>query len=749
MLDQKGRIGRLTTPLGPNVLALARLEGREAISEPFHFEVEAVAKDPDIDLDQLIGKPAHVLMDLTPSGQRSFHGLITDAHFVGGRDSLYVYSLTLRPWLWVLGKTTDCRIYHDKTVTEIVSDVFTRAGFADYRIATSGSFPTLHYTVQYRETDLNFVSRLMEQHGIAYYFEHADDKHTLVLVDSNNAYPTVGGFETVPFFPHLEEKNRMAKIHVHSWKVDRALKTGRVALNDYNHLTPTAKISAEVPANQPYAHADKEVFDFPGPHVDADQAGFYARVRLEAEQAADQHRFAEGSAIGLHPGAMVSLDRHLRKQENQRYLVLAIEHAFGEQAYRTSHQLHREKYEGRYELLPASTPYRPPATTEKPLIHSLHTALVTGADGEEIDVDDHGRILVHFYWDRHRDKSCRVRVSQVWAGSAWGGQIIPRIGMEVMVAYLEGDPDRPIVVGSVPNPKTQPVPYALPENKTRAVWRSNSYKSSGRNEVTMEDLTGRENLFVHAQKDESRRVLNNATERVDANHVSSVGANRVVDVGGNQKTEIGGSMNMVVGGTGGAALALMGQVAGLAGGTAGLLSEAGAIAGGGGAGLGAMAGSLASSALGFFSGGGLGGLSGVTAGADPTADAGNALRDAGAKIGEDAGGILAALPGVFNTVIGSFNTRSVGVADVQQVGLAKVTNVGATSLENVGQIKRLTVGQELRVEVGGGTDKDGNPQEAKSILIMKSNGDILLKGVKVYIEGEAHVQVISAMIDHN
>jgi type VI secretion system secreted protein VgrG len=317
------------------------------------------------------------------------------------------------------------------------------------------------------------------------------------------------------------------------------------------------------------------------------------------------------------------------------------------------------EYENSFTALPARLPTTPHRLTHRPRLDATQVGIIAGPSGEEIHTDHYGRVKLWFPWDRRAKKdgqdTCWVRVAQNWAGANWGGQVIPRVGMEAMVAYLDGDPDRPIVVGLVPNPQ-QKVPYDLPGNKTRMVMRSNSYKSQGRNELTLEDATGQENMFLHAQKDFTHRVLNNHTQRVDANHVTSVGSNQAVEVGSNQKTEVGGSMNMVVGGTGAQALGLMGQLANLAPQTAGLLQQAGDVAGGGGAALAGMAASIASSALGFFTGGGLSGRQGVVAGSDPTQNAGHSLRQAGGAVGKDVGGILSAIPGMLNKVVGSFNT---------------------------------------------------------------------------------------------
>ena len=318
---------------------------------------------------------------------------------------------------------------------------------------------------------------------------------------------------------------------------------------------------------------------------------------------------------------------------------------------------------------------------------------MAGPAGEEIHTDKYGRVKLRFPWDRRArgdgSDTVWVRVGQPWAGSTWGAQVIPRVGMEVLVTYQDGDPDRPLVTGVVPNP-ANPVPYGLPDNKTRMVFRSQTYKGQGFNELAMEDRPGQERLHVHAQHDHTTKVGNNQTERVDAHQVQSVGGSRSVEVAGHQKHEVGGSVNLVVGGVGAAAPGVAAQAAALAGQTAGLLS---------GAGGGGFAGALGSMALGFLSGGGLGARTGVVAGPSPRADAGEALAGSGGGVGE-AVAALFGMSGVMNTVVGAFKSDTVGVASAEQVGVAKVVHVGGSFTTQVGQTHILTVGGTSQTEAG-------------------------------------------------
>lgn len=738
-LSQNGRMGKLTTQLGPDVLCLVEMTASEGLSELFEFEIHAASEDRDIDLDQLIGKPCHVEIDAGEQGKRLYHGILAEGDWLRDQYELSHYRLLLRPWTWLLSKTTDCRIFHDKTVVDIVRETFKLHGLADYRLALTHDYPVLHYTVQYRESDLNFVTRLIEQHGIYFYFAHSADKHELVLCDAPASHTHDPKVRKVIFHPDRDASHKMRRPTVFSWSLKRSLRSGKVDLNAYNPTKPNAAMRANAQATERYGHADLEVYNHHGPFYPEQPRGeTYAKVLLEAEQAQDKRRVAEGTAVAVYPGAHLRVARHKRKGETGEYLTVRVDARFGPQIYWSGRREDERAYDGSFEFQKLDLQYRAPLATQKPLIHSLQTALVVGADGEEIDCDDHGRILVHFYWDRHSDKSCRVRVNQVWGAKTWGMQTIPRIGMEVMVAFIEGDPDRPIIVGVVPDPENNTVPYQLPANKTRMVWRSNSHKSHGFNEFAMEDKTGGERMHFHAQKDMTSKVGNNATQRVDNSLAQSIGGHKSTEVSGNHNSEIGGSQTNIVGGTGLAVMAALAPLAGLMGQTAGLAGEASGLAGGIGAieqlAMGVV-GQGAQALLGALAGG-AGGRPGVVAGPSPRADAGDALTNAGTQLLQGVASMFG-LPGVQKNFISQAQITAVGQMAAETVGTTKAVNVGKTFFTRVGDKYQLNVGNEVEVIVG------------KSLLVMKKDGTILLKGVKIYVEADNHIQHTSAMIDHN
>ncbi len=398
-------------------------------------------------------------------------------------------------------------------------------------------------------------------------------------------------------------------------------------------------------------------------------------------------------------------------------------------------------YENAFTTLPADRPATPHRAIPRPRIDGLQIALIAGPPGEEIHTDAFGRIKLQFPGTTGPGRRDRYRLG---AGDAELGR--PDLGpsgdptgRDGGAGGLPGGRSRPADRDRDRPQPEQPVPYDLPANKTRMVMRSNSYKSKGFNEMTFEDATGAENLFVHAQKDHTTRILNNQTSRTDANQVASVGANRAVEVAQNQTHEIGGSMNLTVGGTGPGAAALMAPLAGMVGHTAGLMAQAAQVAGlGGPAGdaLGLMASGLAGSALGMLGNAGLEARSGVVSGPNPRADAGTALSKAGGGLGQAAGGLFS-LPGMMNTLVGSMKIDSIGMARIEQVGSSKVTHVGATFLTQVGTYYKVAVGDEFVIEVGA------------SKFVMKKDGTVLILGKKFNFIADDHVQIRGAPIDLN
>jgi type VI secretion system secreted protein VgrG len=409
-------------------------------------------------------------------------------------------------------------VFHDKTAVEIIEKVFEDAGFSgDMRKSLSANYPKLEYCVQYRETDLAFVSRLMEHNGIYYFFEHQEGKHTLVLADGLSSHQPVGEGK-IPYLPAVDKDHRDFQL-LYDWSAERRFRAGKFSLNDYDFKQPGKDLKADAKGKESYARSDYEVYDPPGKYIDRSEGDRLAKVRLEAAQALDHRRYAAGDAISLFPGGLSTLEKHPDGGENQKYLIVRSSHSFGSEAYRTgTSESGQEAYYGHYEFQPSDRPFRSLLVTPKPVMHGAQTAKVVdekcNTGGEEIDVDEHGRIFVHFHWERKNKTSCRMRVAHVWSGKQWGGQHIPRVGQEVLVDFLEGDPDQPLVVGTVYNGDNKH-PYKLPEDKTVSGLKSDSSKGGGGyNEFNFEDKKGSEKIGMHAEKDLEVVVLNTETRTI-------------------------------------------------------------------------------------------------------------------------------------------------------------------------------------------------------------------------------------------
>ncbi|WP_294541197.1 type VI secretion system tip protein TssI/VgrG [uncultured Rhodoblastus sp.] len=525
-LLQENRPGEFNSPLGKDKLSLTRFDGSEGIGELFEYRVEAVSSQDNIDFDSALGHNCCVTLKTKSGPDRHFNGVLVEAQWVGSTEDLFIYRMVLRPWLWLLSRTSDCRIWRDENALDaldIIKQVFRDRGFTDFRDSTTSGFPTQEYCVQYRETDFNFVSRLMEKHGIYYFFEHSQDRHLLVLADSKSSHKPVPGHAATPFFGAAQ--TRRDQENFSRWTAERRFRTGKYDLNDYDFKKPGKNLDVNKLAGSKYNKGQLEIYDYPGAYIEQSNGETFAKVRLDADQAQDRRRHATGNAISLFPGGLTKLERHPTAAENVEYLVLRASHSYVAQHYRSKGE-GEDDYSGAYELLDSSIPYRSPLVTPRSVIHGPQTARVVGKDGEEIDVDEFGRILVLFHWDRKQKKSCRVRVAQVWAGKQWGGQFIPRIGMEAVVEFLEGDPDRPLVVGTVYNGDNKH-PYDLPESKTQSgVKTDSSLGHSGYNEFMFDDKKDSETIRMQAQKDHEVKILNSETWEIGSKFQGGKGASR-------------------------------------------------------------------------------------------------------------------------------------------------------------------------------------------------------------------------------
>lgn len=557
-------MGRLHTALGKDILVLLRFTGTDYVDELFEYRVEALATDPDLDPDQILGTHAQIELIDRAGNSVWFDGVVTRLVWSGPYENGHRYDLEIRPWFWLAGLRRNQRIFHDKSVIEILQTLFqdyTALGSPHFENRLRRSYPKLEYTVQYRESDLNFARRLMERFGISFVFVHEQANHCMLLLDDVEDYDEVPGGSR-PYFG-VDGHHQEDQEHFWEFLPERKITTGAIRLTDYNFKTPTAAMEVDHAAPAPHVNADFESFDYPGDYLEAgDGRNRVATLRVEQERTTDKAVTAIGDIVPLRAGMRITLTGdHLPSVMDDPYVTLSASHSYVSDSYGTGGPgSDGYAYRGSYSLQPVTAPRAPRRRLPPPMVRGPQTAVVVGEG--EIDCDEYGRILVRFHWDLNNAYSMRCRVAQNWASRSWGGMVIPRIGMEVVVDFLEGDPDKPIVTGAVYNGKNMPA-YPLPTHKTKMVIRSDSHKAQGFNELVFEDEPGQENIAIKAQQDISMLVLNDTIRRVKRHDVDSIGANKLVEVAENFKTDVGGSVNITVGGLGSGAESILSGLRGL------------------------------------------------------------------------------------------------------------------------------------------------------------------------------------------
>jgi type VI secretion system secreted protein VgrG len=520
------------------VLVLSRYDAREGISELFEYQIEALSQNPGLDFDKAMGQHCTISHQVTETGgatkTRYFDGILVEAQSTGERGDLFSYRLVLRPWFWLSGRTAESEIFHEKTVREILEKTLAKPQLGKFRLDIDGA-RRLPYCVRYRETQLAFASRMMEEHGLCYYFEHKDGDHTLVIADGPSRHKPAPGSDVLPVIGTGNEW-RYDLEHFRDWRKERRFRSGKVTFRDYDYMKPTASMEVSRPAVEKYTHADLEMYDYPGRYIEPSDGKELARYRLESYQAGDKRRFCEGDAVTVFPGASVTTRDNEDKPENGQYLMVRATHAFSAASY-ISGDGDIQQYSGYYELQPLDRPFRPLQITPKPTIYGPQTAVVVGSG--EIDVDKEGRILVKFHWDRVSEKkqSCRVRVAQVWAGPQWGGVFIPRVGQEVLVQFLDGDIDQPLVVGAVYNGKHKQ-PFGAESNKTVNGFKTDSTTGGGGfNELSFDDKKSAERVYVRAEKELELLIRDREKRNIGEDAKNAVSRDTVI-VKGDDKLDI-------------------------------------------------------------------------------------------------------------------------------------------------------------------------------------------------------------------
>jgi len=581
-LTQNERFISIDSPLAKDELLLTSFSGTDRISEPFKFTIEVLSENHSIKPEQLIAEM--VTLTVHNSQKTQFNGYISD--FTYGEikaEDLRNYRMTMRPWLWFLSKTSDHRIFQKKTTKEIVIDIFKDNGFSDFEFRAEGNTTQREYCVQHNETDLHFVSRLLEEDGIAYYFEQKDNKHILIIVDEAHAYEECAETDLT------YSKGSQPNTQITRWEHGYQFKKGKWSLNDYDDEMPEISQLKETTSISKFSTVKNyEHYEYT-PYHDYGSIQDLTKKRMQTEEAKIDTVSASSNCSSLYAGGRFNLSKHTVKKEQGVYILTSVEHNAFENSYLATNTKNKDdkkkvlaEYKNNFICIPEKVHYRPPLTHIKPVMSGSQSALVVGPAGEEIYVDDDGRIKVQFHWDRlgkkNEKSTCWIRVMQPWSGAGWGVSFIPRIGMEVLVNFLEGDADRPVILGSVYNGSNKP-PF---KSKTQSGIRTrSSQKGTGSNcnEFRFDDKKAAEQIYIHAEKnmdtevendetltvdndrtkivnhdensiienDRNKTVNNNQSETITKNKTIKVGVNHVERIGKNMSTDVENISSLVAG----------------------------------------------------------------------------------------------------------------------------------------------------------------------------------------------------------
>ena len=674
-------------PYDEDDIQVLRFELVERLSVPFELRVEISSRDLDLDFEAVIGERA--LMTLkNDHGERFVHGICNRFEQVAQTQRHAYYELTIVPKLWLLSQRQDCRIFQELTIDEIVRQVLVGHGLTegdDFRFELTDPHPEREYCVQYRESDLDFCQRLLEEEGVFYFVEHTAEKSVLVMADSPASYEPISGDVDVRYFPPsgmVDEREQVTE-----WRVSKQIRPGAVQITDYEFKQPTLDLKSSAHGNK---DTTLEVYDFPGEYVDPSVGQQLARVRLQELEAARLTAKGRSNCMRFGVGLRFELDDHPREDFNRSYMITEATHrgthpaALEEDNPFGAADADEIRYRNDFQVIPSEVVYRPPRETERPVVKGVQTAMVVGPPGEEIYVDNFSRVKVQFHWDRlggnDEKSSCWIRVSQPWAGKGWGGLAIPRIGQEVIIDFLEGDPDRPIMTGRVYNGDSMP-PQPLPGAKANMTIRSDSLGGGGgSNEITMNDTGGDELFYMHAQYNLDEVVENDRTKKVGMNETTEVGVDRTTTVKNNETQTIGVDRTEDVG-------------------------------------------SNETQTIGANRSHTIGANDTLTVGANRSVTVGS-NQTTTVSISS-------------NELVGAAKTVTVGGAHALSVGAAANTAVGLSSTEEVGLIKKVIAGKSIELECGSASIK------------LESGGTITIKGTKLHLEASGPVTINGSVIDLN
>ncbi len=712
------RAYKLTTPLGEDVLLFYRMEAEEALSRIPEFSLECLSENPAIDPDAILAKNITITLRLPDESPRDFAGYVTRFAQAGMHGRYHRYQATVRPWTWFLTRTSDCRIFQHLTVPEIVKQVFADHDTAEFEDRLTATYPVRKYCVQYRETDHAFVSRLLEEEGIYTFFEYTGKKNTLVLADSLAAHNPFPGYASVPFVrPRTVARTEVE--HVAQWRFQREVQAGRFVHTDYDFKKPGVKLEASTLMQRKHEHADYEVFDFPGEYYEKGDGDVYVKTRRDEAHSAFELVDGVTNARGIATGCLFALSDHPRADQNREYLLTRSAFTCQIEGYESDDPNQGATYDCRFTALATDQQFRPARLTPRPIVKGLQTAVVTGPAGEEIYTDEWGRVKVQFHWDRYglmdENSSCWIRVSHPWAGKNFGMMSVPRIGQEVVIEFIEGDPDRPLITGRVYNAEQMP-PWELPGNKTQTgvLTRSSQGGAYGNaNAIRFEDKAGEEQLWLHAEKDqltevehdedkwvgndrrktidrdETTQVHRHRTETVDGNEIITVHMNRTETVDQDETITIHQNRKERVD-----------------------LNE--------------------NVSIGINHREDVGGNETVAIGANRSVTIGANKNETVALAKAETIGLAKALSigAAYQVSVGAAMNTSVGLSQSAQVGMSKSTKVGQDYTIDVGKTFTLTAGDSITLKVG------------KSVLVMKKDGTITLNGhdLTINMTGEQRIK---------
>jgi type VI secretion system secreted protein VgrG len=699
---QASRVIKISSPLGENVLLPERARVTEGVNKLFEIKVSVRSKQ-DIAPADLIGKLVDVELevqqgeDAEAAVHRCWNGLVTELHEGPSvTRGLRSYQLVLRPSLWLLSQTRDSRIWMDQTAIDVLDTLMQEHGLKHADTSGVLSPKPLHYSCQFNESDLRYLFRRFEEDGYFWWFTHRKGAHTLHLVNHTSGWldpsDAAQGEGRVRLARGSSNQN-----HIREWMRRFSYVPGSRTGADWNYKTfgtipqNTTPSLVDLPGND-----RREVFEWPARAMMHDEAEQVEKLRSQASEA-DHERVTGASTVRvLEPGRRFTpYDVANPDALYEEHVIVSAEHVIIDRSYETDSSTEPE-YRNTFEAIPSRVPLTPHRTTPKPKIEGLQVAVVAGPEGEEIHCDPDGCVKLWFPWQRHRARKDGsdtkwVRVATNWAGQGWGGQVIPRIGMEVLTAFLDSDPDRPIVVGLVPNPKNR-VPYQLPANKTKSVFRTNTHKGTGFNELTFEDERNREEIYLHAQKDFTAKVENHATERVDANKIVSVGGMSLTEVERSSTQNIAQNLSINVG-TGSFGNLISGE---------------------------ARRDPFGMRPAGYF----------LSHSLEQAVGRGNLSIDAANSIR-----------------INTTSAYSIEVSGVYltTVGAAYTVNVGGAAFISTGQDSREVVAKKKMIDAHG----EIHFRCGKSEILMQPDGTITMKGVKLIVQEEEHIDMKAARIDLN